>query len=144
MTDAETDFDPRLRVSYRAWTSLPIRFGDQDVLGHVNNAATAAYLEHARCEHLIPLIEAAAVPNLDIVLARIVIDYVREMRYPGTVEVGVRIARLGNKSFVIAAGVFLGEVCCATSEATIVFFDAVTRRSATPTDGLRRALEKLR
>ena len=144
MADAVADLDPRLRTSYQAWSVLPIRFGDQDVLGHVNNAAIAAYLEHARCEHVMPLVTAAGVPNLDIVLARIVIDYLREIRYPGTVEVGVRIARTGGKSFVIAAGVFLGDVCCATSEATIVYFDIVTRRSTNPPERLRQTLQKLK
>lgn len=136
-------FDPKSRASYRHWSQLPIRFGDQDPLGHVNNAAIAAYLEHARCGLLLPLIRAAGVPNLDIVLARVIIDYLKEIRYPGTVDVGTRVARLGNKSFVLTGGVFTSDTCVVTSEATIVFFDTAARRAATPPDSVREALATL-
>ena len=61
MTGSAPDFDPRQRASYRRFTTIPIRFADQDVLGHVNNAAIAVYLEHARCEHLIPRLVSPAV-----------------------------------------------------------------------------------
>jgi acyl-CoA thioester hydrolase len=144
MTEPSTDFQPQERASYRAWTHIPIRFADQDVLGHVNNGAISAYLEHARCEHLLPRIQSPEAPNLDIVLARIVIDYVKEIRYPGAVDVGVRIIKTGGKSFVIAGGVFKGDTCCATSEATIVFFDTATRRSTEPPAAAREALVALK
>ena len=139
MDDASAAFDPRARESYRAWTAIPIRFADQDVLGHVNNVAVATYLEHARCTHLIPAMRIHA-PGLSTVIARIVIDYLHEMRFPATVDVGVRITRMGNKSFVISGGVFLAQHCCATSEATMVFFDTGQRKSAVPPTALLDAL----
>ena len=144
MSEMPPDFAPRERSAYRAWTRIPVRFGDQDVLGHVNNAAIAAYFEHARCEHLIPRVISPDWPALNIVLARIVIDYVSEIRYPATVDVGVRITRYGNKSFVISAGAFTGETCCATADATIVFFDTVARQSMVPPPAVRSAIETLR
>ena len=144
MTEPASDFDRRQRASYRAFTRIPIRFADQDVLGHVNNSAIAVYFEHARCEHLIPLLVSPVVPHLNIVLARIVIDYVREIRYPGIVDVGVRISRMGNKSFVISGAAFVGETCCAVADATIVFFDTVARRAIEPPDDVRTLIADLR
>jgi acyl-CoA thioester hydrolase len=141
MTDLA--FDPKSRAAFRHWTSLPIRFGDQDPLGHVNNAAIAAYLEHARCELALPIVRAAGVPNLDIVLARIVIDYLRELRYPGSVDVGTRIGRIGNKSFSVIGSVFSGETCAVVAEATIVCFDTATRRATLPPETVRQALAAL-
>lgn len=141
--DSQPAFDQRSRASFMKWVTIPIRFADQDILGHVNNAATATYLEQGRCEHLIPLIEAAHEPDLDIVLARIIIDYIREIRYPGTAEVGVRISHIGNKSFVINASVFVGDTCSATSAATIVFFDKTSRTSRLPPAHLRASLQSL-
>ena len=52
-------FDPRARASYRAWVQIPIRFSDQDLLGHVNNNAIGVYFEHARCVHLLPPVPTA-------------------------------------------------------------------------------------
>lgn len=139
----QTDFAPRDRSSYRFWTTIPIRFADQDILGHVNNAAIAIYLEHARCLALLPLIERANLPDINIVLARIIIDYLREIRYPGSVDVGIRITKRGSKSIVVSGAVFLGDDCCVVSEATIVFFDLSTRRSAVPPDSVSRGLDDL-
>ncbi len=136
-------FDPTSRAAFTHWSRLPIRFGDQDPLGHVNNAAIAAYLEHARCGLLLPLIRAAGVPNLDIVLARIIIDYLKELRYPGEIEAGTRLARIGNKSFVVVSSVFAGGTCAVTSQSTIVFFDTAARRAVAPPDPVRQALVAL-
>ena len=136
-------FDPRVRGSYRTWVEIPIRFSDQDVMGHVNNAVIATYFEHARCTHVVPHVVSPAWPGLNIVLARIVIDYLQELRFPGAVDVGIRIARIGGKSFTIAGAVFSGSTCCAVSEATMVFFDTTNRCSAQPPDAVRTGLRAM-
>ncbi len=135
--------DANQRVAYRAWTTIPIRFGDQDVLGHVNNVAIAGYFEHARCMQLIPALQSQT-PRLSTVLARITIDYRSELHFPGMVDVGVRISRFGTKSFVITGAIFRDETCIAVAEATMVFFDPSARRSVVPTQPVLDALEKLR
>ncbi len=144
MTDTLPDFDRRQRTSYRVFSQIPIRFADQDPLGHVNNTAIAVYFEQARCEALIPRLVTPDAPNLNIVLARIVIDYLAEIRYPGSVDVGVRISRMGNKSFVISSGIFTGDACCAIADATIVFFDTVARRATEPPDAVRTLIAELK
>ena len=126
MTDPTRAAEGHARAAFRGWTAVPIRFGDQDPLGHVNNVAIASYFEHARCTHLIPAIRAQA-PAVSTVIARITIDYVAEIHFPGTVDVGLRLTRGRNKSFLISSGIFRGETCCAFSEATMVFFDTTTR-----------------
>lgn len=136
-------FDPRARDSYKTWVAIPIRFGDQDSMGHVNNAVISTYFEQARCTHVSPLIVSPDCPTLNIVLARIVIDYVKEIRFPGVIDVGIRIARIGDRSCTIASAVFSDATCCAVSEATIVFFDTASRRSATPPDAVRALLRDL-
>jgi acyl-CoA thioester hydrolase len=144
MNTKPTDFDPRQRASYRAFSHIPIRYGDQDPLGHVNNAAIAAYFEHARCEQLLPRIASSDAPNLNIVLARIVIDYVREIRYPGTVDIGVRVTHIGSKSLVISGAAFVGNTCAAIADATIVFFDTEHRRATLPPEAVRARMAELR
>ena len=138
------ELNPKLRSSYQAWVQIPVRFGDQDVMGHVNNAVIATYFEHARCTLLIPRILSADHPDLNIVLARIVIDYVEEINFPATLDVGLRMAKIGGKSFVVGSAIFAGDTCFAVADATIVFFDTKTRRSAEPTAAARAALESFR
>ena len=46
-------------------------------------------------------------PGFDYVLARVAIDFRSELHYPGTVEVGGRFLRVGNRSILSGYGAFL-------------------------------------
>ena len=141
MTDQRA-YDLTRRAAYRLFTPVTIRFSDTDKLGHVNNVAISAYFEAARCELFYQLMGQAGVGGrIDFVLARVAIDFKREFFYPGTVEVGSRFTRLGNRSITSGYGLFLGETCHATAEAVNVFFDLDTRQAMAPTPPLRQLLE---
>ena len=74
-----------------------------------------------------------------------VIDYLKELNFPGNVEIGSRIARIGGKSFTLQHAVFKAgeEGCVATAECIMVYFDASKRASTLPPPEVRAALEKL-
>ncbi len=74
-------------------------------------------------------------------LARSAIDFRREIFYPGTVEVGSRFLKLGNRSVTSGYGVFVGDTCVATAECVNVFFDMKARQSVVPSGALRGLLE---
>jgi len=63
------------------------------------------------------------------------------LHYPGTVRVGTRLQRLGNKSYTLGQGLFSGETVVATSEAVLVFFDYERNGSREVPVELRRAFE---
>ncbi len=138
-------FDLRDRASYGIWTSHTIRYNDQDQLGHVNNAVYSTFFEAGRTAFMLHWLDEVAdeAPHLDFVLARITIDYLREMRYPGTADIGTRVLRLGTKSMTFANAVFNGGTneCTATAEAVLVFFDIEKRASVVPPARLRAKLE---
>ena len=147
MTD-QTTFDLTRRDTYRSFTPVTIRFSDTDMLGHINNVATAAYFEAARCELFYTLMRQGGVTQrgsgterIDFVLARVAIDFKREFFYPGTVDVGARFTRLGNRSVTSGYGLFIGETCHATAEAVNVFFDLDTRVPVPPPGPVRQLLE---
>jgi acyl-CoA thioester hydrolase len=133
------------RTSFAAWTRIPLRYSDQDPLGHVNNGALPMSLEQARVELVYPLMRTHAVPTLELVLARTLIDYLHELTYPGIIEVGSRISRVGTKSFTTAHGIFKAgsDRAVGTSECVLVFFDTETRRAVAPPAPLRAALVAL-
>ena len=131
------------RESFRHWSPVTIRFSDQDSLGHINNVALAQYFEVGRTAYIYDLIRAAGCEGaIEFILARLVIDYRRELHYPGAVEVGARLTRLGTKSLTTGYGIFLGDACVATSEAVNVFYDMQTRRSTVPPTEMRALLER--
>src|SRR5690606_38661784 len=133
----------RRRADYNHWTTVTIRYCDQDPIGHINNAAMAAFLEQARVALVYPLLKRFGGPDLELVIVRLVIDYLSELHFPGSVDVGTRIARLGTKSFKLQHGVFMAgdETCAALAECTMVFFDVRNRASTLPPAEVRAALE---
>lgn len=127
--------------SFRHWTPVTVRFSDQDPLQHVNNVAYATYFEAARTMFLGGLLKADENVGIDFVLARLVIDFIKETHYPNTVHVGTRVIKLGNKSITTGYGCFVGDECIATSESVNVFFSTVERKSVGIPDAVRADLE---
>ena len=130
------------RSTFALFTPVTVRFCDTDKLGHVNNVSIASYIEAGRCDLFYKLLqEAGASAEIDFVLARAAIDFRREIFYPGTVEVGSRFMKLGNRSVTSGYGVFVGDACVATAECVNVFFDMTARASVVPSGTLRGLLE---
>ncbi|MGD9805179.1 MAG: acyl-CoA thioesterase [Hyphomicrobiaceae bacterium] len=144
---AEKAFDLTQRATFGLFTPVTIRFSDTDMLGHVNNVSVASYFEAGRCELFYKLMaeggltERGKAARIDFVLARVAIDYRKEFFYPGTVEVGSRFTRLGNRSITTGYGLFIGDTCHATAESVNVFFDLETRTSVPPPSPVRALLE---
>lgn len=140
---SEHGFDLTRRETFNSFTPVTIRFSDQDSMGHVNNVSIAAYIEAARTMIVQGLLDRFDHPGLDFILARVAIDYKRELHYPGTVEVGGRLIRLGSKSLTSGYGVFFGDTCVATSESVNVFYDMNTRSSVVPPQDVQDAVREL-
>ena len=135
-----TEFDLIRRETYSHWTPVTIRYSDQDAMAHVNNTALATYVEAARTAYIYDLIQKGGMQGLEFILARLIIDYRRELHYPGMVEVGARLIRVGNKSLTTGYGVFNSEHCVATSECVNVFYDMELRKTVAPSASIRAAL----
>ena len=130
------------RSIYKSWVSHTIRFSDLDPLGHLNNAIYATFMEAGRIKIVHPLTKKHGDGNLDIVIARLTIDFRRELTYPGIVDIGTSIKRVGHKSVVFVNGVFKqdSDECAATSVSHMVFFDLIKRASAVPPPVIRKGL----
>lgn len=137
---SDQGFDLTRRDAFEDFTAVTIRFSDQDSMGHVNNVAIAQYVEAARTMLIQRLLDRFQHPGLDFILARVVIDYKRELHYPGTIDVGARLIRLGSKSLTSGYGVFLGDDCVATAESVNVFYDMNTRKSVVPPEDVQDAV----
>jgi acyl-CoA thioester hydrolase len=106
-----------------------IRYADLDPQGHVNNAVFATFFETGRVTLFRDPANALLVPGCNFVLARSEIDFLRELHWPGTVEIGTGIAAIGRSSYTVAQAIFSGDACAATGRATIVLINEATRRS---------------
>lgn len=133
--------DMKLRSSYSHWTTVTIRYSDQDPMGHVNNVVVAQFIESGRTQLFYDLNQKLGESSTSFVLANLNIDYWQEILYPGSVDVGTSILKIGNKSLVTGYGIFQGDTCFVTSTSINVFFDKSIRKSVTPTDRMRALIE---
>jgi acyl-CoA thioester hydrolase len=134
---------PRELEAYPARVVDTIRFADTDRLGHVNNAAFATFCESGRVALLYDPRNPLAPPGTNFVIARLVLDFRAEINYPGTVEIGTLVARIGRSSAALHQALFHNGGCVATSESVIVLMDEATRRSTALPPAAVQALERL-
>jgi acyl-CoA thioester hydrolase len=91
-----------------------VRFGDTDMMGHVNNAKFATYLESARVAFFASAAEDR-VGQSGLILARSEIDFVAPIHFgAGDVVTSVWVEKVGTRSFRLGhhmeqAGRVVGE-----------------------------------
>jgi acyl-CoA thioester hydrolase len=126
---------------YPCRTAEHVRFSDQDPLGHVNNTSFAVYFETGRLGLNRALALYSLIPGRSIVLVRVEIDYLAELKFPATLSVGAGLLRIGRTSLTYACGLFAGDRCYATSQAVAVTIDRETRRPSPLPEELRAACD---
>jgi len=124
---------------------MPIRWGDLDAMGHVNNTVYFRYMEQARISWIDTLLPRVAGRAASIVIANASCNFRRAMGYPGTVEVRVFIGKLGGSSLPTHYELRVDEdpVLYADGDATVVFIDAEKQTPVRIPDDVRRQLEAL-
>jgi len=80
---------------------IEVRFSDLDSFGHVNNARYLTYMEQARIGyfHHLGLWWPRHQPAIGLILADAQVTFQHPILLEHKVKIGVRISRLGNKSF---------------------------------------------
>ena len=113
---------------YPLVTSDKVRYADTDRQGHVNNAAFAMFLETGRVEILYDPRGPLAKPGCAFVIAKLVLAFRSEINWPGVVQIGTRVARIGRSSISLEQALFQDGRCVATAETVIVQMDETTRQ----------------
>ena len=121
-------------------TDDKVRYADTDRQGHVNNANFSIYFETGRVEIFYNPENALLVENASFVIASLKLDYLKEIHWPGRVEIGTGILRVGNSSIRIYQQLFQNDECVARAEATVVQVDGSTRRSTPLSDTAKARL----
>lgn len=116
-----------------------VRYSDTDRQGHVNNVVFAVFFEAGRVD-LLFMRGSSPAAHCVYVLARSTIDFVGEIRWPGEVEIGTRIAALGDSSITIRQVIFQDGRCAATSDSVMVQVDQRTRKGHPLADATRASL----
>ena len=122
---------------------VEIRWSDVDAYEHVNNAVYATYLEECRDEWVERVLGKSG-DTWDFVLARVAIDFRRELRLEDDyVVVSCGVTRIGNSSVTLVEQIRTqdGDLS-AESEAVLVARDRKLGRSRPLTAVEREAFER--
>ena len=137
---------PETRDRYRRFLTIPTRWMDNDVYGHVNNVVYYSYFDTVVNEYLV------SSGSLDIERSRVIglvietrCRFFRPITFPDAVHAGLRVARLGNSSVRYEVGLFRNDEGAAAAQGHFVhvYVDRETRRPAALPAELREALERI-
>jgi acyl-CoA thioester hydrolase len=127
---------------FRFWSCEKLRNADTDQFRHVNNASIASFLEAGRMELFASPAISQVMKGLNVVVGRLSIEFHAEIFYPGELNIGSRVTRLGRSSFEVRQGVFHDGTCVASAVASCVLLQA-GRPHAIPNDIRRHLVEEL-
>ena len=137
---------PNLRDAYRDFRTIPTRWMDNDVYGHVNNVVYYSYFDTVVNQYLIEQgaldIESSKVVGLVVETG---CQYFAPISFPDIVTAGLRVAKLGNSSVRYEIGIFRGDEHAASAQGHFVhvYVDRTSRRPAPLPAALRTALERI-
>jgi acyl-CoA thioester hydrolase len=121
---------------------IPIRWGDMDAMGHVNNTVYFRYMEQARISWFDALVpEEEAWKSTGIVIANASCNFKRAMTYPGTVEVKLYTDPPGGSSVGTHYEMLIGGELYADGAAMVVFIDLRRQKAVRIPEAIRSRLQ---
>jgi len=124
-------------------TQMPIRWGDVDAYGHVNNTVYFRFMEQARVEWSesmnVPVRPGKAGP----VIVNASCTFLMPMNYPGTVEVRTYAGHAGRSSVptYVEMRIVGDDRIYAEGAAKVVWMDTQTGKSVPLPDHVRALIE---
>lgn len=132
----------RVLETFRLIDRFVVPFHSIDMLRHVNHAEYIVWAESIRARYMAEVLETDITGRLGGIIAKLTVDYERQLGYLEPVAVGCRISRFGTKSFDVLHEVW-GErsgARAATILGTMVAFDYEANTSiAVPPEWRERA-----
>lgn len=122
---------------------MPIRWGDMDAMGHVNNTVYFRYLEQARIEWF-TAIECIPDPSGEgPVIINAHCTFLRQLKYPGEIEIVTYAGSPGKSSFETIQEirrVDQPEVLAASGGAKVVWVNFPAEKSVSLPERIRELL----
>jgi len=136
-----------LLTGFRHYIDLPIRYGDIDMLQHVNNARYLTYAEQARVAYATDVLcWDGDWRTLNMILARVEVDYLQPLWLTDRLRLYTRCARLGHKSYTLEylyirldAGLAPRDLA-ARCRSVLVAYDVATQQSRPVPEAWRAAI----
>lgn len=138
---------PSALSDYSIAIPIPVQWGDQDAIGHVNNTVPIRWMESARIAYFdqAGLRDLMTNKSVGIILASVTCHYREQINFPDTVTVGARITRLGNSSITMEHAIHSqqAERIAAEGTSVVVVFDYENNQPTRIPDKIRQTVERL-
>jgi len=124
-------------------TRMPIRWGDMDMMGHVNNAKYFTYIETARIDWFTSIGCEPNPKGEGPVLINASCTFLKQLEYPGEIEIRTFVGSFGRSSFETfheIRRVDQPDVLSAEGAAKVVWVDFVAGKSKPLPDELRERM----
>jgi acyl-CoA thioester hydrolase len=118
-----------------------VRFADLDPNHHVNNAVYATYFETGRVTLMKDLKFGLMPEGLAWIMVRLDIHFRAELKWPGSIEMGLGVSKFGRTSVTFDQVVFSEGRCVASSQSVSVLIDEISRRPVPLTDEIKKNFE---
>ena len=138
---------PHARGGYRAFRSIPTRWADNDMYGHVNNVVYYSWFDTAVNSLLI---ERGALDIHEGATIGFVVEtqcnYFAPLAFPQTVEAGIRVAHAGSSSVRYEIALFAqgAETAAAQGHFVHVYVDRATQRPVKLPPALQAVIDSLK
>ncbi len=120
-----------------------VPFADVDMMRHVNNVAYIRWCEMMRAEYFAQVMQTPINGDRGMIQATINFVYERELEYREQIAIGVRISRLGTKSWDFAYEIWSETKAhrAAHGITTVVAYDFIHHATIAIPDEWRRAID---
>ena len=137
---------PSTRADYCAFSTLPTRWVDNDIYGHMNNAVHYQLFDTAVNGYLL---EQGALDLKSGATVFLVVEtgcqYFSELAFPDVITAGIKVRKLATSSVTYDVALFRGdaEVAAAQGHFVHVNVDRETRQPVIISDAIRMKLKLL-
>ncbi len=121
--------------------TVPIRWGDMDAMGHVNNTSYFRYLEIARIEWFSSIGAMLNPEGEGLVIVNAFCNFYKQLEYPGDVRVTMYVSDPGRTTFETWCTLERADapgVVCAAGGATTIWVDFPSQKARSLPEWLRQ------
>jgi acyl-CoA thioester hydrolase len=124
-------------------TIIPVRWGDMDAMGHVNNTVYFRYMEIARLDWIFKVGGSTDLTGTGPIIINAFCNFLRQLTFPGDARVTMYVANPGRSSFETYHTIERTDepgVVYAEGGARTVWTDYAAKKSAPLPDWFRQHL----
>ena len=137
---------PPNREDYPHFLTIPTRWNDNDIYGHVNNAVYYYFIDTVVNCYLIDkgLLDLKTSTTIGLAVDT-GCKFFDSIEYPDIVHAGLRVTKLGNSSVTYDIGMFKNnnDIAAAQGHFVHVYVDEKTRRPVKISDMMRETLKEI-